>query len=162
MSDTLTIESENLEATDRIGRRLGAALACGQVIALIGPLGSGKTMLVKGMAGGAGVNDLRQVNSPTFVMVNEYDGYSSGPDLRIFHIDAYRLSGSDDLEALGFDEMCVRGAVVIEWADRVSELLPTDVLTIEIEPVDDHRRRLQCTAAGPLARKLIAALRITE
>ena len=156
---TITIDIANLEGTLAVGRQLGSALADGHVIGLIGPLGSGKTTLVKGLAAGAGVADLRLVNSPTFVIVNEYEARAgAGPPLRIYHVDTYRLGGSDNLEALGFDEMCASGAVVIEWADRVANLLPADVLTVTIEPIDADRRRFHCWASGPTALGLLAAL----
>ncbi len=157
----ITIEAENLEATLRLGRRLGAALQPGHVVGLVGPLGSGKTTLVKGIADGAGVGDLRHVNSPTFVIVNEYEAKARAETLRLYHIDTYRLGGSGDLEALGFDEMCLAGAVVIEWAERVEDLLPDDRLTVTIEPVDANRRRFHCRAEGAIGRGLLAALEPT-
>ena len=155
---TMTLNVDDLEATHRVGRRLGAHLACGHVVALTGPLGSGKTTLVKGIADGAGVGDLRQVNSPTFVIVNEYEAGGARPGLRLYHVDAYRLRGSGDLEAIGFDEMCTAGAVVVEWADKVADVLPPDRLTINLEPIDESRRRFHCTADGPAAQSLLAAL----
>lgn len=154
----MTSQSNSVEATQTIGRRLGAHLAAGNVIALIGPLGSGKTTLVKGIADGAGVADLRQVNSPTFVIVNEYEGTTGTRSLSIHHIDAYRLRGSRDLEALGFDEMLFSGAVILEWADRVADLLPADSLTIRLEPLSERGRRLICTAAGPTSEALLLAM----
>jgi len=157
--NAITLESSDIQATHDIGRRMGAHLACGHVLALVGPLGSGKTTLVKGIAEGAGVANLRQVNSPTFVIVNEYEaGSSLAVPLRIYHIDTYRLRGSDDLESLEFDEMCATGAVVIEWADRVSDLLPPDALHVTIEPVDATHRRLHCTATDPATRELLRVL----
>jgi len=144
----LNLCSDSLETTHQIGRQLGAALSCGHVVALIGPLGAGKTTLVKGVADGAGVADLRQVNSPTFVIVNEYEAGSVETHLRIYHIDAYRLLGAQDLEALGFDEMCTQGAAILEWADRVESLLPADRLNIEIVAIDDCKRHLTCIAGG--------------
>ena len=156
---SVTINIDNLEETLRVGRRLGAALQVGHVIGLIGPLGSGKTTLVKGMADGAGVKDLRLVNSPTFVIINEYEVWDRKPPLHIHHIDTYRLHGSRDLEALGFEELCGDGAVVIEWAERVSDLLPSDALTITIEPVDENRRRFHCRCGGVASAVLLAALR---
>ena len=156
---TLSLTSDGVAATLEVGRHLGAGLACGHVIALVGPLGSGKTMLVKGIARGANVADLRQVNSPTFVIVNEYDGAPAGEILRIYHVDTYRLRGSNDLEALGFDEMCTQGAVVVEWADRVPELLPADRLTLQIIVEDDCRRRFIASAGGPASATLLMPLR---
>jgi tRNA threonylcarbamoyladenosine biosynthesis protein TsaE len=154
----LTLISDSVARTHEIGRHVGAHLENGHVIALIGPLGSGKTTLVKGIAEGAKVPDMRQVNSPTFVIVNEYEAAPIGSTLRIHHVDAYRLRGSDDLEALGFEEMCIQGAVVVEWADRVQELLPADRLTVEIISLSDCRRRFNATAGGPVSEALLARL----
>lgn len=154
----LTLCSDSPEATREIGRKLGSMLTYGHVVALMGPLGSGKTTLVKGMADGAGVVDQRQVNSPTFVIVNEYEAAPNRAGLRIYHIDAYRLRSGMDLEALGFDEMCTQGATVLEWADRVESLLPADRLSITMASIDDCRRRLTCTAGGPTSHLLLARL----
>jgi tRNA threonylcarbamoyladenosine biosynthesis protein TsaE len=154
----LIIESKSPADTDRIGQQLGVALATGHVIALIGPLGAGKTALVKGIVSGAGIGDRRQVNSPTFVIVNEYRCRPNSGPLRIYHIDAYRLRGGDDLSALGFDEMITQGAVIIEWADRVADILPAERLTIVLEPVGETHRRLHLTAAGPGNETLLTAL----
>ena len=154
----IVLNSHGLEDTCRIGRQLGERLASGHVIALVGPLGSGKTTFVKGIAAGAGVPDIRQVNSPTFVIVNEYEAGPGDSPLRIYHVDTYRLAGSDDLEALGFDEMCSQGVVIVEWADRVPELLPADRLTVEIAVLDDCRRRFIFSAAGPASASLLAGL----
>ncbi len=142
-----TVDVADLDATRFIGRQLGAALRVGDLVALVGPLGSGKTTLVKAVAVGAGVADPRQVNSPTFVIVNEYQA-SQSPAPWLYHIDAYRLRGGSDLESLGFEEMLGQGAILIEWADRVDEVLPADRLTITIESVDESRRRFNCSASG--------------
>jgi tRNA threonylcarbamoyladenosine biosynthesis protein TsaE len=159
MNHAFAIDSSDLAFTHDLGRRLGSALEVGDVIALVGPLGSGKTTLVKGIAGGAGVADLRQVNSPTFVIVNEYEAARPGDPLVIHHIDVYRLRGSDDLEAIGFDEMCRTGAVIVEWADRVEDLMPADRLTITIEPTGDTTRRFRLDPGGPGAVRVADAVR---
>lgn len=111
----------------------------GEVIAVCGPLGSGKTHLIKGIAAGAGAGDQKRISSPTFVIVNEYSGR-----LDIYHIDAYRLSSVSDFEMLGFDDFCYpQSVVLIEWADKVeSALQDLDCLRIELE----H--------AGPATRKI--------
>ncbi len=151
------IEVDDAPGTDRLGRCLGSALRRGDVVALVGPLGAGKTTLVRSIAAGAGVPDPRAVNSPTFVIVNEYLARPGGAEnLRIYHADSYRLHDGRDLEALGFDEMCALGAVLIEWADRVEEILPPDRLTVRIEPVGPTARRFHLQAGGAAGRLLEA------
>ena len=154
-SDPLCLVSSSVDETLAIGRQLGAALASGHVLALIGPLGAGKTHFVKGLARGAGVDDDRKVNSPTFVLVNEYAGR-----IPLYHLDAYRLGGETELEALGFDEMIAGdAAVVVEWADRVSGSLPPDHLQIVIDVTGPNRRDFTMTATGPRSDALRAAVR---
>ena len=105
--------------TIELGRRIGSQLKGGEVIALCGPLGSGKTHLIKGIAAGAGAADSRRVNSPTFVIVNQYAGR-----LDIYHIDAYRLNSILEFEMIGFDDFCCpRSIVLIEWADKIESAL---------------------------------------
>ena len=147
--DIHMLRSESPERTLAIGRRLGEALLVGDVLGLVGPLGAGKTALAKGIAGGIGVADPRRVTSPTVVIVNEYDAR-----LRLYHIDAYRLGGVREIEALGLDEFMASGAVVVEWSDRVRQALPEDHLTITIEPIGDHTRELRLMPFGPRSRDL--------
>ncbi|MGB9625758.1 MAG: tRNA (adenosine(37)-N6)-threonylcarbamoyltransferase complex ATPase subunit type 1 TsaE [Phycisphaerae bacterium] len=154
MSHALDLESNSPETTQAIGWTLGAALRTGDVVALVGPLGAGKTVLVKGIAAGAGVNDPKRVTSPTFVIVNEHEGR-----LRLFHVDAYRLRDGRELEALGFREFLELGAVVVEWADRVDGALPAERLTITIEPVGASLRRLHLRGDDERARQLMQAVR---
>lgn len=124
----LEVCTQSPEQTIEVGRRLGAVLRAGDVIGLVGRLGAGKTMLTKGIAVGLGVASERSINSPTFVLVNEYAGR-----IPIFHLDAYRLPNADGLLSLGFEEMCGRrGVVIVEWADRVTEAMPTNALWIEL------------------------------
>ena len=145
--------SHSVEQTRALGARLGRTLTGGEVIALIGPLGAGKTQWVKGLSDGAGVADPEAVNSPTFVLVNEYAGR-----VYIHHLDAYRLAGPAELNSLGFDEMLDSGStVVVEWADRVMPVLPADRLTITMEIAGPTERRIRGVAAGPTSRRLIRA-----
>lgn len=155
MNDSLSVdlESDSAACTQAIGRALGAALGPGDVVGLVGPLGAGKTMLAKGIAAGAGVVDPRRVTSPTFVLVNEYEGR-----LRLHHIDAYRLHDERELDALGFDEFAEHGAVVVEWADRVAAAMPAGSLTITITPAGDTRRTLHCEAGSERAAALARAM----
>ncbi|NIP24222.1 MAG: tRNA (adenosine(37)-N6)-threonylcarbamoyltransferase complex ATPase subunit type 1 TsaE [Phycisphaerae bacterium] len=125
----LDIISNSPQETIEFGRRIGSQLKGGEVIGICGLLGSGKTHLIKGIAAGAGAEDSKQVNSPTFVIVNEYAGR-----LDIYHIDAYRLNSVAEFEMLGFDEFCrPQSVVLIEWADKIESVLKAiNYIRIEI------------------------------
>ncbi len=127
-------------ATFDLGRAVAARVRGGDVLALCGPLGSGKTQFVKGLAAGLGVDPAEPVVSPTFVLMRRYEGR-----LRLYHLDAYRLSGADELDAIGFQEMCSESdaAVAVEWADRISAALPERCWRIEFDYVDAARRRIR-------------------
>ncbi|MHC4426160.1 MAG: tRNA (adenosine(37)-N6)-threonylcarbamoyltransferase complex ATPase subunit type 1 TsaE [Planctomycetota bacterium] len=115
----LNIISSSPGETIELGRKIGSQLKGGEVIAVCGPLGSGKTHLIKGIAAGAGAKDHKHINSPTFVIVNEYAGR-----LDIYHIDAYRLNSVSEFEMLGFDDFChPQSVVLIEWADKIESAL---------------------------------------
>ena len=136
--------SQSSEQTRRAGAVIGERLRSGDVIALCGPLGAGKTELVKGIAAGLDVPADQRVSSPTFVLVREYAGR-----LTLFHIDAYRLSGASELSELGFDEFCElpHAAVAIEWADRVPKALPAGVIRIELGHAGENRRSMCISTA---------------
>lgn len=152
-NDPLTIESHSVDDTLRIGRAIGEALVGGEVIGLMGELGAGKTHLVKGIAAGLGVTDDRIVNSPTFVLVNEYAGR-----VPVYHLDAYRLADAGQLAALGFDEMCDSGGVVIvEWADRVREEMPDGAMGIMLASTGELDRRIALSGATETMRKNLSA-----
>ncbi len=145
MSIDFHITSDSPEQTIEFGRKLGLQLKGGEVIAVCGPLGGGKTHLIKGIAAGAGAKDCRDVNSPTFVIVNEYSGR-----LDIYHIDAYRLNSVSEFEMLGFDDFCYpRSVVLIEWAEKVeSALMTIDYIRIELEHADETTRKI-CVENAP-------------
>src|SRR3954462_12116433 len=110
-----TIDLPDPEATTQLGRQLGQALFPGALIALVGQLGAGKTHLVRAVAEGLGVPDGRAVTSPTFVLIQEYEGR-----LPVYHFDVYRLSGAAPFGDLGAHEYLEGdGVCLIEWADRV-------------------------------------------
>lgn len=164
---SLTLHTASPAATQRIGVVIGRAVVAGQVIALCGDLGAGKTTLVQGIAAGMGVQ--ARVTSPTFILVNEYAAENG---CRLVHIDAYRLAEgvpladaatfglADLLTETGMDGVNV---VAIEWADRVAALLPADILTITISASEDDpdARTFQLTATGAQSAAIVEQLRIS-
>jgi tRNA threonylcarbamoyladenosine biosynthesis protein TsaE len=148
-------ETTSPEATLALGAALGRSLTGGLMIGLVGPLGSGKTQLVKGIASGNEIDDIRKVTSPTFTLVHEYPGR-----LKLHHVDVYRLSGARELEALGFEEFVgPDSAVVIEWADRVRSVMPADTLWVDLAPTGETSRALTFRAGGETAVRCLASLR---
>jgi tRNA threonylcarbamoyladenosine biosynthesis protein TsaE len=140
--------------TESLGRALGKALAQGGLVALIGPLGAGKTRLAQSIATALGA-DRRTVNSPTFVLIQEY-----AAALPIFHCDTYRLRSIDEFLDLGVDEMFQsEGVCLIEWADRVTPVLPADRLQIEIEVAGATGRNFLITALGPRSAEVLQEAR---
>ncbi|MBW8002121.1 MAG: tRNA (adenosine(37)-N6)-threonylcarbamoyltransferase complex ATPase subunit type 1 TsaE [Planctomycetes bacterium] len=133
------IVSESTDQTIEIGNKIGAQLKGGEVFAIIGPLGSGKTHLIKGIAAGAGAKDSTQVNSPTFVIVNEY-----AARLDIYHIDAYRLNSTEEFDKIGFDDFCRPDSVVlIEWADKIiSALKGINFIQISLSHLTENQRNI--------------------
>ena len=118
--------THSAEATQALGRRLGARLEAGDLIMLHGELGSGKTTLTQGIAWGAGVTGY--AHSPTFVLVHEYAGR-----FPLYHVDLYRIDGGSlEVQDLGIDEMLERGACVVEWAERAAEVFPTGHLAVRL------------------------------
>ena len=154
MTTMIDLSSDSVEQTLSIGRGIGELLGPGDVIGLVGQLGAGKTQLVKGIAVGLGLSDDRLVNSPTFVLVNEYAGR-----LAVHHVDAYRLKDARELEAIGFEETCRGGGVVlVEWADKVAAALPAGALWIDIAVTGEKSRRLTITTdSGDLAVRVRSA-----
>lgn len=152
MSTPLTLTAETVEATEAIGARVGQLAAAGDVIALVGDLGAGKTAFVRGLASGLAVPE-HMVASPTFIMVAEYPGGR----LPLFHIDLYRLEpGAPDLPSLD-EYVHGSGVTAIEWSDRLPPGALDAGLTVRIEYADPGRR-LTFEGQGPRAASLVAAL----
>jgi len=122
-----------------MGRDLGTLLKRGDVIALVGELGSGKTWFTKGLAIGLGVNENTVVTSPSFALLNEYSGRYP-----FYHIDVYRLESLEDFLSSGLDEyFYVEGVVAIEWADRWPDTLPEWSIWVEITIVNEKCRQFE-------------------
>ena len=146
--------SQSERDTETLGRMLGDVLTPGTVVALVGNLGAGKTRLVQAVAAALGV-DRQDVNSPTFVLIQEYAGR-----LPLYHFDTYRLRDSDEFLELGADELMTSGGVcLVEWADRVADVLPRNVLRIEIEIAGPTARRFRFLGTGPKSDALVVRLR---
>jgi tRNA threonylcarbamoyladenosine biosynthesis protein TsaE len=134
--------------------RLGALLQPGDLIALVGDLGSGKTTLVQGIASGWG--SLDPVSSPTFVLVNVYR-HSDGQ--RFFHLDAYRLSGPTEAVDLDLDSMLEQGPMIVEWAERVQSVLPEQGLWVHLNYIDEIQRDLVFSAHGSYYEEMLSRFR---
>jgi len=133
--------------------RLGGLLHRSDLICLQGDLGAGKTTFVQGLAQGWG--SLDAVSSPTFVLVNEY----SRPDeSQLFHMDAYRLESAAEAAELDLDSMLARGALIVEWADRVVSVLPDERLWVQLEYRAEEQRQMGFRAKGPRYDALLAEL----
>jgi len=150
----ILLDLPDLRATQDLGRRLATLLFPGSVIALIGPLGAGKTYFVRAVAEGLGVSDSRVVTSPTFVLIQEYHGR-----LPIFHFDAYRLHGDAEFVELGAEEYFAgQGVCLIEWADRVAKSLPAEHLQITFTVTGELTRQAKIIGFGERHIRLAARL----
>jgi tRNA threonylcarbamoyladenosine biosynthesis protein TsaE len=142
------VDTEGEEQTEALGAQLASCLKPGDLLALYGELGAGKTCLVRGLARGLGVDE-SIVASPSFTLINEYEGRQS-----LAHLDCYRLSSPEDIEELGLDDYFAGERIlVIEWAERIPDL-PGEGMNITIEWVDENRRRIRLEADGELGRRL--------
>jgi tRNA threonylcarbamoyladenosine biosynthesis protein TsaE len=150
---TVTITSHTPGQTEQIGSLLGSMLAKGDIIALAGELGAGKTTFVKGMARGMGLTE-GEVASPSFTLVNEYEG-----PLRLFHIDLYRLADEKELIGIDYEEYLVAdGVVVIEWADRIPQAIPHDALWILLRYLNGDSREMVLQAEDDRYKMIIEEL----
>jgi tRNA threonylcarbamoyladenosine biosynthesis protein TsaE len=137
MSETLSIESMSPEDTENFGNKLAGSLSPDDVIALYGELGAGKTCFVKGIARGLKIE--KQVKSPTFSIINEYPG-----KIPLIHIDFYRVRKRAEIEDLGWSEYLNSGhIVIIEWADRVKNMLPSKRIDVYFQILSGNTRRLE-------------------
>jgi tRNA threonylcarbamoyladenosine biosynthesis protein TsaE len=153
-SHSLEIISRSTEQTRRVGMRLGALLKRGDLVALVGDLGSGKTTLVQGIAAGWGTLD--PVSSPTFVLVNVYR-HTDG--VQLFHLDAYRLNGPSEALDLDLEAMLDQGPMIVEWAERVQTVLPENGLWVHLNYIDEVQRDLIFSGRGEYYEDLLSRFR---
>ncbi len=154
MSDPLERRTGSVEATERLGLAFAPALRAGDVLALSGELGAGKTRFVAGLA--RALAPASRVRSPSFTLVNEYAG-----TLPLFHLDLYRL-GTGEVDGLGLEEYAERGALVVEWGERLPAHWLEDALALTFGVLDGDARAITASlpaAGSPRGRELLAAWR---
>ncbi len=143
-----TFRSESPEETTELGRTVGRRLEAGHVLCLIGSLGSGKTLLTRGIVEGIR-GDAKGVRSPSFTLVNEYPG-----PFRIYHVDLYRIGSREEVSELGLNEVMgsdaepEAGAVIVEWGEKLGDLAPADRLDVRLEVRGPESRGILFQACG--------------
>ena len=152
----LIFTTHSPKETQELGFRIGKLLKEGNIVALIGDLGTGKTCLTQGIARGVGIDANQVVNSPSYILINEYTG-----PCPIYHIDLYRIRYSVELEDLGLEEYIYgRGICIIEWADRLLESLPESYLKILLSHEEaENTRTIKIISVGLEYTKLVKELR---
>lgn len=134
--------SHSTQETEQFGEEVAKSLRGGDVLAFTGSLGMGKTAFTRGLARGLGCRG--RVTSPTFTIVNEYDG-----KIPLFHFDMYRLASSDELFDIGWDDYLARGGVcAVEWSERVSDALPDDTIYVDIARGEEDENTRTITVTG--------------
>ena len=148
---SLTYITVSDEETIILGQKLGDVLTDGDVVALVGELGSGKTWFTKGIAIGLGVSPDNVITSPSFTLVNEYEGRHT-----FYHMDFYRLGNLSEVLSSGLEQYLHNGGVVVlEWADRWPEILPEKRLWVQFAIIDDHRRQITLSGDHPRAIEIL-------
>ncbi|MEW6750392.1 MAG: tRNA (adenosine(37)-N6)-threonylcarbamoyltransferase complex ATPase subunit type 1 TsaE [Candidatus Latescibacterota bacterium] len=145
----VNVVTRSPEETRALGAELAGTLEPGDVVALYGDLGSGKTCLAQGICAGLAVAG--PVTSPTFILINEYRGVLRGATIPVYHLDLYRLRSPEELENLGAEEyLCGQGVSLVEWAERAGDLLPSRRYEASLEYVDVSERRIHIRPPSPL------------
>jgi len=140
----LQLTTGSSEETERLGIAIGSLLLPGSFLALQGDLGGGKTCLTRGLVAALAPESSGLVASPTYAIMNSYPGVTP-----VYHFDFYRLTGDDDIVELGFEEYFYgEGVSVVEWSERLSELLPADTLTLLFEYAGEEQRRITISGSG--------------
>ena len=150
----LNVISGSPEETFFIGTIIGDNLNAGDIVALTGELGAGKTCLTQGIGKGLGIPDKYQITSPTFTLINEYKGR-----LILYHLDLYRIKGLQDMENIGYEEnLFGEGVSVVEWAEKIKEILPDETIFISMSYIDEDHRNMVILTDGERVTKISNAL----
>lgn len=151
--------SQSVTATSAFGRRLGALLQTGDLVLLVAPFGAGKTYLTKGIAAAFGVAE-DEVNSPSFVLINQYEADRTHGRIPIYHVDLYRVETPDELASIGLDDVITADSLtVIEWAEHAADWLPHEHLLIMMTVVGENERQTRLIPRGARYTEIVAALR---
>lgn len=149
-----TFITNSPEETIHLGGKIGKLLKQGDVVALIGNLGAGKTVIANGLCRGIGVKE-DYITSPTYTIINQYDGR-----IPVYHIDLYRLNDSKELYNLGWDEYIYgNGTCIIEWADKAGEMLPEEYLMVNIKATGTNKRQIILQAKSSSYKNLLERVR---
>lgn len=151
----MKIELNSLDSTKEFGEKLGKLLKKGDIVALNGDLGAGKTTLTKSLGLGLGVEEY--ITSPTFSLINEYRGR-----LPVYHFDVYRLENVEELDDLGFDEYFFGGGVcIIEWAEKIEKMLPKGTIILDIRSgADEDKRTVDISGTGDRYKEVLREMSI--
>jgi tRNA threonylcarbamoyladenosine biosynthesis protein TsaE len=152
------IQTKSAFETIRIGRSIGRHLRSGDVVALVGELGTGKTQFIKGLAAGAGVGRPTYISSPSFTLINEYPGR-----VPFYHLDLFRLEQEKEAEDLGLEDYFQSGGIIaIEWADKIPSLLPKELFLIYFAYTGTNTRTLEITGKGTRYLNLVDQIQSPE
>ena len=158
MGKKVVFQTKSTSETIRLGKRIGGLLRPGDVVALAGELGAGKTQFIKGLAEGAGVGKPTYISSPSFTLINEYPGR-----VPFYHVDLFRLERENEAEELGLEDYYQgEGITAIEWADKIPSLLPKVLLLIHIAYTGKNTRSLEITGKGRRFEELLSELQTSK
>jgi tRNA threonylcarbamoyladenosine biosynthesis protein TsaE len=148
------VTSRSVFGTIQLGKAIARHLEKGDILCLFGQLGSGKTVLTKGIAEGLGIA-AKEITSPTFVLIRQYPKAK----IPLYHFDLYRVHRMQDIAALGYEEYFYgEGVTVVEWADRLRQLLPEEYLKVELSVKGESRRMIEIVAIGARYKKLLGRI----
>ena len=150
----MVIQTKSASETIRLGQNIGTHLLPGDVVALVGELGAGKTQLIKGLAAGVGIGNPTYISSPSFMLINEYPG-----EIPFYHVDLFRLEREKEVEELGLEDYFQgEGITAIEWADKIPSLLPNEMLFIHIAYTGKNTRSIEMIGKGKRYQEILKGL----